>query len=119
VILQNYYQKKYQQEPTVTHQNIYKDPVAVQFMLEAPDNPGTVGATVPSKISQRHYPRRCRYPRPSSLNADRAVSRAGRNRTGDGADCSVMPGGGAKRRPWKKSGVKCACDFPLQNRPRV
>ncbi len=26
----------------VTHQNIYEDPVAVQFMLDALDNPGTV-----------------------------------------------------------------------------
>ena len=42
VILQNYYQKKYQQDVVVTHQNIYEDPVAVQFMLDALDNPGTV-----------------------------------------------------------------------------
>jgi triacylglycerol lipase len=42
VILQNYYRKNYQLDPTVTHQNIYEDPVAVQFMLDALDNPGPV-----------------------------------------------------------------------------
>ena len=42
VILQNYYRKKYGTEPTVTHQNIYEDPVAYQFMLDALDNPGPV-----------------------------------------------------------------------------
>ena len=42
VILQNYYQRKYDLNPVVTHQNIYEDPVAVQFMLDALDNPGPV-----------------------------------------------------------------------------
>ncbi len=37
MILQNYYT-----DAPVTHQNIYEDPVAVQFMLDALDNPGTV-----------------------------------------------------------------------------
>ncbi len=41
MILQNYYRKYYTDAP-VTHQNIYEDPVAVQFMLDALDNPGTV-----------------------------------------------------------------------------
>lgn len=41
VILQNYY-RKYYTDTVVTHQNIYEDPVAVQFMLDALDNPGTV-----------------------------------------------------------------------------
>ena len=41
MILQNYY-RKYYTDTVVTHQNIYEDPVAVQFMLDALDNPGTV-----------------------------------------------------------------------------
>lgn len=41
VILQNYY-RKYYEDVVVTHQNIYEDPVAVQFMLDALDNPGPV-----------------------------------------------------------------------------
>ncbi len=38
MILQDYYRKYYQD--VVTHQNIYKDPVAQEFMLDALDNPG-------------------------------------------------------------------------------
>ncbi len=34
-------QKYYQPEVVVTHQNIYDDPVAQEFMLDALDNPGT------------------------------------------------------------------------------
>jgi hypothetical protein len=41
VILQNYY-RKYYQDVVVTHQNIYKDPVAQEFMLDALDKPGPV-----------------------------------------------------------------------------
>ena len=36
VILQNYYNR----EVVVTHQNIYDDPIAQEFMLDALDNPG-------------------------------------------------------------------------------
>jgi len=41
VILQNYY-RKYYEEIVVTHQNVCKDPVAQEFMLDALDNPGPV-----------------------------------------------------------------------------
>jgi hypothetical protein len=41
VILQNYY-RKYYQDVVVTHQNIHKDPVAQEFMLDALDKPGPV-----------------------------------------------------------------------------
>lgn len=41
VILQNYY-RKYYEDVVVTHQNIYDDPVAQEFMLDALDNPGPV-----------------------------------------------------------------------------
>lgn len=45
VILQNYYRKYFADVPMgtpVTHQNIYKDPVAQELMLDALDNPGPV-----------------------------------------------------------------------------
>ncbi len=42
VILQHYYREYYPTTPPVTHQNIYEDPVAVQFILDALDNPGAV-----------------------------------------------------------------------------
>ncbi len=41
VIFQNYY-RKYYEDVVVTHQNIYDDPVAQEFMLDALDNPGPV-----------------------------------------------------------------------------
>jgi triacylglycerol lipase len=43
VILQNFY-RKYQlaPDPPITHQNIYDDPVAQEFMFDALDNPGPV-----------------------------------------------------------------------------
>jgi hypothetical protein len=59
VILQNYYQKKYQQDVVVTHQNIYEDPVAVQFMLDALDNPGTVDPDRALEDFPTVPPRRC------------------------------------------------------------
>jgi triacylglycerol esterase/lipase EstA (alpha/beta hydrolase family) len=40
LVVQRYYKRYYQQDVIVTHQNIYDDPVAQEFMLDALDNPG-------------------------------------------------------------------------------
>ena len=40
VTVQRHYRQRYGVDPVVTHQNIYDDPVAQEFMLDALDNPG-------------------------------------------------------------------------------
>lgn len=40
LILQNSYRRKYDTDPTITHQNIYDDPVAQEFMFDALANEG-------------------------------------------------------------------------------